>query len=112
MKLTITGKNITTTESINSYIKKKLNKVFMRIDDADVSFSLQVDKNRHIAEVIVKQNGLTFHVNNETKNLYTSLDNVIDKIEKYLTNHKNRNQILILKENTEKKYELENPPLF
>ena len=112
MKLTITGRNIKTTEAISNYINKKLHKIFKRIDDVDVSFSLQVDKNRHIAEVMVKQNGFIFHVNDETKNLYTTLDNVIDKIEKYLTNHKNRNQILILKENLEKKHELEDHSLF
>ena len=107
MNLTITGKNIKTTEAINNYINNKLNKVFMRIDDADVSISLQVDKNRHIAEVMVKQNRFIFHVNDETKNLYTTLDSVIEKIEKHLIKHKSRNQVLILKKNLEKKHKLE-----
>jgi len=107
MNLTITGKNIKTTEAINNYINNKLNKVFMRIDDADVSISLQVDKNRHIAEVMVKQNKFIFHVNDETKNLYTTLDSVIEKIEKHLIKHKSRNQVLILKKNLEKKHKLE-----
>ena len=107
MNLTITGKNIKTTEAINNYINNKLNKVFMRIDDADVNISLQVDKNRHIAEVMVKQNKFIFHVNDETKNLYTTLDSVIEKIEKHLIKHKSRNQVLILKKNLEKKHKLE-----
>ena len=107
MKLTITGKNIKTTEAINSYITKKLHKAFTRIDNVDVSFSLQVDKNRHIAEVIVKQNEFIFHVNDETKNLYTTLDNVIDKIEKNLTKHKHKKKVLILKKNSEEKIKLE-----
>ena len=112
MKLTITGRNIKPTEAINNYITKKLHKVFMRIDDADINFSLQVDKNRHIAEVIVKQNGFIFHVNDETKNLYTTLDNVIDKIEKHLIKHKNKNTVLIHKKNPEKKNKLEDNQLF
>ena len=112
MKLTITGRNIKTTDAISNYIKKKLHKVFMRIDEADISFSLQVDKNRHIAEVMVKQNGLIFQVNNETKNLYTTLDNVIEKMEKHLTKYKNRNQILILKKNSEKKHKLQDHSLY
>ena len=113
MKLTITGKNIKTTEAITSYIKNKLNKIIMRVAiDTDISFSLQVNKNRHIAEVMVKQNGLIFHVNNETKNLYTTLDNVIDKIENHLIKHKNRNQVLTLKNNSEKKHKLEEHLLF
>ena len=113
MKLTITGKNIKTTEAITSYIKNKLNKVIMRVAlDIDISFSLQVNKNRHIAEVMVKQNGLIFHVNNETKNLYTTLDNVIDKIENHLMKYKNKNQVLTLKKNSEKKHKLEEHSLF
>ena len=112
MKLTITGRNIKTTEAITNYINKKLHKVFTRIDDVDVSFSLQVDKNRHIVEVMVKQNGFIFHVNDETKNLYTTLDSVIEKIENHLIRHKDKNQDLILKKNSEKKYKLEDHSLF
>jgi len=112
MKLTITGKNIKTTEAISNYINKKLHKIFKRIDDIDVRFSLQVDKNRHIAEVMVKQNDFIFHVNDETKNLYTTLDNVIDKIEKHLINHKNKNKVLILKKNVAGKQKLENSHSF
>ena len=113
MKLTITGKNIKTTEAITSYIKNKLNKVIMRVAlDIDIRFSLQVNKNRHIAEVTVKQNGFIFHVNNETKNLYTTLDNVIDKVERHLIKHKNKNTVLILKKNSEGKNKLENSQLF
>ena len=113
MKLTITGKNIKTTEAINSYINNKLNKIFMRVAlDTDINFSLQVNKNRHIAEVMVKQNGFIFHVNDETKNLYTTLDSVIEKIENHLIRHKDKNQDLILKKNSEKKYKLEDHSLF
>ena len=112
MKLTIQGRNIKTTEAITNYINKKLHKVFTRIDDVDVSFSLQVDKNRHIVEVMVKQNGFIFHVNDETKNLYMTIDNVIDKIEKHLINHKNKNKVLIFKKNAAVKSKLENSQSF
>ena len=112
MTLTIQGRNIKTTEAIRNYISKKLHKVFTRVDDVDINFSLQVDKNRHIAEVAVKQNGFIFHVNNETKNLYTTLDNVIDKIEKHLIKHKYKNKVLILKKNLAEKSKLENNQLF
>tara|TARA_B110001454_G_C12480850_1_gene334316 strand:+ start:91 stop:429 length:339 start_codon:yes stop_codon:yes gene_type:complete len=112
MKLIIQGRNIKTTEAISNYITKKLHKVFTRVDNVDINFSLQVDKNRHIAEVAVKQNGFIFHVNNETKNLYTTLDNVIDKIEKHLIKHKYKNKVLILKKNLAEKSKLENNQLF
>jgi putative sigma-54 modulation protein len=112
MKLPIKGRNIKTTEAISNHIKKKLHKMFTRIDAADVSFCLQVDKNRHIAEVMVKQNGFIFHVNEETKNLYTTLDNVIDKIEKHLINHKNKTKVLMIKKNAAEKYKLEDNQLF
>ena len=112
MKLTITGRNIKTTEAISNYITKKLHKVFTRIDDADINFSLQVDRNRHISEVMVKQNRFIFHVNDESKNLYTTLDSVIEKIEKHLINHKNKNKVLIFKKNVEGKKKLENSHSF
>lgn len=58
-------------------------------------FYFCVDKNRHMAEATVKQKGLTIRAKDETRNLYLSVDNVLEKIKKQLRNHKSPTQNLL-----------------
>ena len=64
-------------------------------DNANIHFSFYVDKNRHMAEAIVKQKGLTTRAKDETRDLYLTVDNVLGKVEKQLRKHKSRTQNLL-----------------
>ena len=64
-------------------------------DNASIHFSFYVDKNRHMAEAIVKQKGLTTRAKDETRDLYLTVDNVLGKVEKQLRKHKSRTQNLL-----------------
>ena len=64
-------------------------------DNANIHFSFYVDKNRHMAEAIVKQKGLTTRAKDETRDLYLTVDNVLGKVEKQLRKHKSRIQNLL-----------------
>ena len=64
-------------------------------DNANIHFSFYVDKNRHMAEAIVKQKGLTTRAKDETRDLYLTVENVLGKVEKQLRKHKSRSQNLL-----------------
>ena len=64
-------------------------------DNANIHFSFYVSKNRHVAEATVKQKGLSTRAKDETRDLYLTVDNVLEKVEKQLRKHKNRNQNLL-----------------
>ena len=49
-----------------------------------------------MAEATVKQKGLITRAKDETRNLYITVDNVLDKVEKLLRKHKNRTQNLLI----------------
>ena len=95
MKLTVTGKNIEITDAIKNHLSSKMNKVLQSTNDsANCHVTLYVEKHRHMADIIVKIKGFTAYAKEETTNLYTTLDSVLEKIEKQLKKHKARSQNL------------------
>ena len=96
MNLTLTGKSFDITDAIKKFLKKRIAKIGDRLyDNANIHFSFYVDKNRHMAEATIKQNGLTTRAKDETRDLYTTVDNVLGKVEKQLRKHKSRTQNLL-----------------
>ena len=97
MNLTVTGRNFEITDAIKKFLKKRIAKIGNRLyDNANIHFSFYVDKNRHMAEAIVKQKGLTTRAKDETRDLYLTVDNVLGKVEKQLRKHKSRTQNLLI----------------
>lgn len=93
MKLTVTGKNIEVTDAIKNYLDSTMNKAFQSIGEStDVHVSLHVEKYRHIAEVTAKTKGFIAYADEETDDLYITMDSVFGKIEKQLKKHKERTQ--------------------
>ena len=77
MNLTVTGQNFEITDAIKKFLNKRIAKTGDRLfDNANIHFSLYVDKNRHMAEATVKQKGLTTRAKDETRDLYLTVDNV------------------------------------
>ncbi|MFQ5444201.1 MAG: ribosome hibernation-promoting factor, HPF/YfiA family [Nitrospinales bacterium] len=104
MKLTVTGRNIEITEAIENHLHKKMEKTLREFGEkADVHVALAVEKHRHFAEVTVKSKGFTVHSEEETSDLYASMDNALDKIEKQLRKHKERSKSLKIKRNIQEK---------
>ena len=92
MKLTITGRKLEVTDGIRDHLNDKISKTIADLDEtADVHIALSVEKHRHFAEITLKSKGMTLHSQEETKDLYASIER--GKIKKrfliqilYLTN--------------------------
>ena len=96
MNLTVTGQNFEITDAIKKFLNKRIAKTGDRLfDNANIHFSLYVDKNRHMADAKVKQKGLTTRSKDETRDLYITVDNVLEKVEKQLGKHKSRTKNLL-----------------
>jgi putative sigma-54 modulation protein len=65
--------------------------------------ALTVEKYRHFAEVTVKDKGYTVHGESETDDLYTAMDEAVERAEKQLKKHKDRSKSLKLKQSVEEK---------
>ena len=64
-------------------------------DNANIHFSFYVNKNRHMAEATVKQKGLTTRAKDETRDLYLTVHNDLEEVEKQLKKHKSRTHNLL-----------------
>ena len=91
MKLDITGRHIDITPAIRDFTRDKLSKLDKWIDDViEAHVVLFVEKHRHTAEVVVKSRHHTFTGTDETGDMYASIGNVVDKIEKQARRQKDK----------------------
>ena len=92
MKISIFGKNIEVSDYLENIVNKKnrkLDKFFS--DETEAVVTLAVEHNRHIAEVTIPYDGGVIRAEEVTGDMYASIDNVINKIEKQV--HKFRKRI-------------------
>lgn len=91
MRIHITGRKIEVSDALKSYTEEKLQKVKKHLKATlNAHITLSVDKFRHIAEVTVHANGVDFHGVEETEDMYTSIDKVMDKIDRQAKNFKDK----------------------
>lgn len=82
MKITVIARHLELDDDTRSYAEKKLQKIetfFGRIMEAIMVLS--AEKHRRIAEVTLKAKHVTFHATEETENIRSAIDNVMEKVE-------------------------------
>jgi len=80
--ITITGRHIEITGPLRDHVTEKLAhacKLLGTISSTHVTLS--VEKHRHLAEVVIQSHGATLHAKEETHDMYSSIDQAVDKIQ-------------------------------
>ena len=92
MKLTISGKNIDVTNALKEHVHKRLGKLDRHLDDSvEAQVTLSVEKENHNVEVTVFLNGgILLRGEETTGDMYASIDQVVDKVERQLKKHKTK----------------------
>ncbi|SHI39124.1 ribosome hibernation-promoting factor, HPF/YfiA family [Lutispora thermophila] len=91
MRIRVSGKNIEVTNALRERVEKKLSKFEKYFNpDTEVNATLTVEKNRHIIEVTIPFNGIILRGEEATEDMYTSIDNVVEKLEKQIAKYKTR----------------------
>lgn len=91
MQVSVTFKHLEPTDAIRSYAEEKVAKTKKYLDNpVDAKVVLSVEKFRHIAEINLMVNGIAISATEATEDMYSSIDNVMDKIERQLRRHKER----------------------
>ncbi|BEU86909.1 ribosome-associated translation inhibitor RaiA [Selenomonas sp. TAMA-11512] len=88
----IRGKSIEITPSLKEYVEKRVGKLTKYFDNVgEISVLLTVSKGRHIVEVTMPIPGGVFLRGEEaTMDMYTSIDLVIEKLERQIRKQKTR----------------------
>ncbi len=92
MQTSVTFKNIDTSDHLSDYISNKLDRFDKLLDNpASANVVLRVEKFRHIAEVNIFGDRLNIVGKEETEDMYSAIDKVLDKIDIQIK--KNREKI-------------------
>jgi len=91
MKITFKGKHIEVTDAMRNYIEKRLNKIERHFDHIlEVIVTLSVEKNRQIVEATLQASRALIRAEEETDDMYTSIDKVADKLERQIKKYKEK----------------------
>jgi len=83
MTIEITGRKIEVTPALRSFTEKKLKKLDRLVDGInEAHVILTVEKHRHTAEILVKSRLARLSGSETTNDLYASIGNVLEKIER------------------------------
>ncbi len=91
MKITMSGKQIELTPALKARIEdrfSKLDRYFHKETEATVTLSVQREK--QVVEATVYSGNLIMRVEEATDDMYVSIDNAVDILERQLRKHKTR----------------------
>lgn len=91
IRLDMTGRNVEITPALRDFSEEKLAKLDKLLDGGlDIHVVLGIEKHRHYAEIQVKSKTGVFSGKEETGDLYASIGEVADKLERQVLKHKEK----------------------
>ncbi|KUK10898.1 MAG: SSU ribosomal protein S30P [Clostridia bacterium 41_269] len=91
LKIIVRGKNFEVTDALREWVEKKLGKIEKYFNDLkEIQVVLVVNRDRHRAEVTIPLDGIVLRGEEETGDMYSSVDMVIDKLEKQIKKYKTK----------------------
>jgi putative sigma-54 modulation protein len=91
MQTSVTFKNLDSSDTLRSYVQEKLDRFDRLLDNpAEANVVLSVEKFRHMAEINISGDRLTINGKEETIDMYSAIDMVLDKLEKQIKKNKQK----------------------
>ena len=91
METTVTFRHMEPTESLRTYAEEKISKVEKYLDfPVEAHIVLGVEKFRHLADVTLSLNGTLIKGVEETEDMYSAIDQVMDKVEKQVKRYRSK----------------------
>jgi putative sigma-54 modulation protein len=93
MQTSITFKNFEPSEPLKTYVKEKLDRFDKFLyNPAEANVILTVEKFRHIAEINISGDKLKINGKEETNDMYSAIDMVLDKLETQIKKTKQKSR--------------------
>jgi putative sigma-54 modulation protein len=91
MSVNITFRNLDPSDAIRDYAIERVSRVKKYVESPfDANVVLSVHKFRHTAEITITSDGFKVNGQEETEDLYSAIDMVMDKIERQITKHRGK----------------------
>jgi len=93
MQTSVTFKNLESSDHLKAYVSDKLNRFDKYLSNpAEASVVLSVEKFRHIAEINIIGDRLNINGKEETEDMYSAIDMVLDKLDKQIKKNKQKSR--------------------
>ena len=91
MNIIVNGRHLEITPSLRGYAEGKIGKFEKYISNiTEAVVTLSVEKYRHKAEVLLKVNGFLIQAEGITGEIYSAIDEVVEKLEKQVIRYKEK----------------------
>ncbi len=91
MNIIVTGRHIDITPALKTYAEKKIKRFDRYLSNiAEAIVTISVEKYRHKVEVLMKANGILIQAEGITGDVYSSIDEVAEKLERQVMKYKEK----------------------
>jgi len=91
MNIIVTGRHFDITPALKKYAEKKIKKFVRYLSNiSEAIVTLTIEKYRHKAEVLLKVNGYLIQAEGITGEIYSSIDEVAEKLERQVKKYKEK----------------------
>jgi putative sigma-54 modulation protein len=91
LKVSITGRQVDVTKALQQFAEKKLRKLEKLLEGPlEAHVVLAIEKHRHLCEIQCRGRTALLSAQAETEDLYASIGEVVDKIERQALKHKEK----------------------
>src|SRR4030067_3177764 len=91
MNIIVTGRHLEVTDALKKYAEAKIKKFDRYLTNiTEATITLSIEKYRHKAEVLLKVNGYLIQAEGITGEIYSSIDEVGEKLERQVKKYKEK----------------------
>lgn len=91
MNVIVTGRHLEVTPALKGYAEEKISKFERYLSNiSEATVTLTVEKYRHKTEVLLRANGVLIQAEGITGDIYSSIDEVVEKLEKQVKKYKEK----------------------
>ena len=91
MQVSVTFRNMESKDVWREYVQEKISKLNKYLDyPLEANVVLTTEKHRQMAEVNLVANRLTLNAREETEDMFSAIDGMVDKLERQLLKYKDK----------------------
>ena len=91
MTVRVRGKNLEVTPALKDYVEKKVETITKQFKTVgEITAVMRIERNKHIVEITVPASGIVLRAQEGSENMYASIDNCVEKIERQIHKYKTR----------------------
>ncbi|MCL2326153.1 MAG: ribosome-associated translation inhibitor RaiA [Proteobacteria bacterium] len=92
MQIDVSFRHMEPSDTLRDYADEKLRRVIRKHirDDFDAQITLSVEKFRHIAKILLSYKGISIKCEEQSEDMYQSIDLALDKLERQIRRYKDK----------------------